>query len=895
MQPVLSRSMLVAINSKIRKISTGKRRGYQKALSVITVYLSEYLQWSIPEKEKVKLQDANNKWFEEVTAQSANSECLVNSHQKLIEDAVKQPIKVNAAMLSITLLLETAPISLPAIFYLLTHPAVLEEVGGIATVCYPVSLDDEGEQRQYARYKLSALSYRLLKEYFRAGGPLKNIKALRLNIREYLGSAPFYLENVSDSQLLKMITCYWQKRLPNFFVKDFINPSNQFALHPARYLIAANCSDNSRLTQNKTLFHTHTTLDINPSGKQKWPHKKLLKEYKKLGKKAVLKLLKSEPSVVWPQDNILPQLYYFYVAELIEFGGVKKDTLRVSTIETYTNGDEYLNLHPLSFDDAISEEALNNWAEGFYKNAQSESVRLHLFYFLRFMAEQELTDALDIDAFQPVNLPKTVDANLVSAKELNEIMHLLSESEAENKFQQLFCLVAVILSFHGCLRRGEILRLRMQDVEISEPKGTLFRLTITNTAEGRTKNGKSRVAHIELPIEQAKLLRLLLKIKEEAHYLDPLIGFSGELISSRERQYILPITRAIKSVCGPSARFHHLRHGGAFVLASQVFVLFTKNVSSVNCVYLSALLQEPFVKNRFSYWLEGRGIEQVNSVVALDVIADMIGHSLFETTRKSYLHGHEWIGGYFTPQVQQYSKLLLRYILGLNVGSNDISRQVNILISNDIENLQSISHSSTNLLPRRVHEMAVNKASKLSWLATCDTNLVDPNWTAFWIEKLARTSDCSLDLLIQNSLNTKAINSSVTWEELSKIKQLLYRNKLSTQYKKTTYKLIKQLLCKLDIKECSFEMEMTKRAAVRYEKIFKLPEFAVFNRHFTLFKNRGTLSDKQELFIAHEIFIANEKLMVEPIHLGKTKLVVRLELSGISEQWLINIYRQLFL
>ena len=273
----------------------------------------------------------------------------------------------------------------------------------------------------------------------------------------------------------------------------------------------------------------------------------------------------------------------------------------------------------------------------------------------------------------------------------------------------------------------------------------------------------------------------------------------------------------------------------------------------------------------------------------------MIGHSLFETTRKSYLHGHEWISDYFTPQAQQYSKPLLRYILGLNVGSNDISRQVNILISNDIENLQSISHSSTNLLPQRVHEMAVNKASKLSWLATCDTNLVEPNWTAFWIEKLAITSDCSLDLLIQNSLNTKVINSSVTWKELSKIKQLLYRNKLSTQYKKTTCKLIKQLLCKLDIKECSFEMEMTKRAVVRYEKIFKLPEFAVFNRHFTLFKNRGTLSDKQELFIADEIFIANEKLMVEPIHLGKTKLVVRLELSGISEQWLINIYRQLFL
>lgn len=894
-QPVLSRPMLRVINSKIRKISTGKRRGYQKALSAVIVYLSECLQWLIPEKEKIKLQDANNIWFEGVTAQSFNSECLVNCYQKLIEKAVKQPVEANAAMVSIALLLETAPVSLPSLFYLLTHPTVLEEVGGIATVCYPVSLDDESEQRQYARYKLSALSYRLLKEYYKTGVTLKNIKVLRHHIREYLRLAPFYLENVSDSQLLKMITCYWQKRLPNFFLKDFINPSSQFALHPTRYLITANCSGNSKPTKNKKLFHTHTTLNINPSGKQKWPHKKLLDEYKKLGKKSVLKQLKSEASVIWSQDNILPQLYYLYVAELIEFGGVKKDTLRVSTIETYTNGDKYLNLHPLSFDDAISEESLNSWAESFYQNAQSESVRLHLFYFLRFMAEQELTDALDINAFQSVYLPKNVDANLVSAKELNKVMSLLSENEPENKLQQLFCLVAVNLSFHGCLRRGEILRLRMQDVELRSPKGTLFQLTITNTAEGSTKDGKPRVTHIELPIEQAKLLRLLLKIKEEAHDSEPLIGFSRELISSRERQYILPITRAIKSICGPSGRFHHLRHGGAFVLVNQLFVLFTKNVSSVNCKYLSALLEETFVKHRFSFWLEGRGIEQLNSVVALDVIVNMIGHSLFETTRKSYLHGHEWIWDYFMPQIQQYSKPLLRYMWGLNVGSNDISRQVNILISNDTEDLQSISHRSANLFSGRVHEMAVNNGSKLSWLAACDTNLVEPSWTTFWIEKLASTSDCYLDFLIQSSLNTNAINRSITWNKLSQVKQLLYRNKPSTQYKKTTYKLIKQLFCKLDIKECAFEMKMTKRAAARYEKIFKLPEFSVFNRHFILLKNLGTLSDKQERFITREIFIANEKLTVEGALLGKSKLVVRLEMSSISEQWLINMYRQFFI
>ena len=890
----ISSSMLITINRQIKKISTGKQRAYRKALTELISYLSENLQWSIPEKEKRILQDAANKWFEDVKAQAANSERLINLHQKKLECIVKKTFEVNSAVLVVTLLLETAPITLPSIFYLLTHPDVLEIGDGQATICYPVSLEDKEQQNQYVRYKLSALSYRLLKDYFDIGNFPKNIRELRSSISKYLSSAPFYMENITDNQLLKMVTCYWQKQFPHFFVKDFINPSKQFALPPSRYLAANQPLKKSVKVKSNALFNSIVSLDINIGNKQKWPHKKLLKEYKKIGKKAILQQVEGEPQMVWSQDNILPQLYYLYVIELIKFGGVKADTLEISSIETYTSGDDYLNQHPLSFDNAISEDGVNSWANSFYENAESETVRLHLFYFLRFMAEQELTDALDIDAFQSVHLPKNVDANQVTVQELDSIIKLLLDCNPESKLQQLFCLVVVILSFHGCLRRGEILRLRMCDIALNEPKGSLFRITITRTSEGRPKNGKARVVHVELPPEQAKLLRLLLKIKDKAHHLDPLMGFSGELLSSRERQYILPVTRAIKSICGQLARFHHLRHGGAFVLTNQLINLFCAVEYTPSCRYLSELLQISFVKKRFSYWLENRPIELINSVVALDQVANMIGHSLFETTRNSYLHGHEWIIDYFTPVALQYSKAMLRYLLGLNMGSNDISRRIKLLLKSDCTNIQHSLHNNVFLFSSRVNEMVVNNAGRLSWLSDKPADFKSANLLNSWLINLAHQSGTSFDLLTQYYLKPSNSDLLLMWKELSQLKLLIYRNKVSLKYTKPTYKLINKLLQNIDIENHSFEVKLTKRDALNYKAVFELPEFSMFKRQFTLFKNAKTVGTKQQLFIEDQFFIGKEKLMVESLTTGKSKVLVKLELKDFSVKKLINLYKKIF-
>lgn len=893
-EPKLISEMLVDIKKSIGKISTGKRRAYRRALEVIVEYLSEHLRWSIPLAEKRKIQDASNLRYQLISAESANAQKLLNGYESLLEEKAKTAFVFQVEFLAISLLLDTAPIPLPSIFYLLSHPATVEEINGVATISYPINLGEIGQSSHSARYKLGALSYRLLTNYFKSNKSISNVNVLRKKIKKLLASEPFYIEISSDSQLNRIVACHWQKILPQFFLDDFMNPTHQFALSPERYKSLVQCKTTMKFPNQKTLFDSYISLNINVSGKVRFPHKNLLKRYKKIGKKALLAEVKKAGPITWQEHNILPQLYYLYVVELITYGGAKKDNLAISSIETYTNGENYLTKYPLSLEQAMNEEPLNSWAKSFYQNVDSESVRQHLLYFLRFMAEQEITDSLNVGAFKSIYLPKITDANLVSATELREIMLMLFKGDAESKMQKLFTLVVISLSFHASLRRGEILRLRIRDIEPCEHKGALFRVIVTNTVEGKTKNRKTRVVHVNLPIEEAQLLRCVLKIKQSENCNSPLIGFSGELVSSRERQYILPITRAIKMICGSKCRFHHLRHGGVFVLTNQALLLFTEIGKKHNCPYLNRLLHPEFIKKRFSYWLENRSIKLINSAVAFDEVAGMIGHSLFDTTRSSYLHGHEWLIDYFKPQAICYSKKQLRFLFDLPAHSNDISRRVKILLDKDISNSQTLFHSSATLLTNRVAEMTVRGGSGLSWLHKNPPIIDSFNWVRGWLNELDKSTK-TFDVITRHSIKKSITQSLITWSELSKIKLLVYRNTPRIDYDKPTQKLIKNFLSNLDIESSSFEMFLTNKSLIHYKKLFGLPEFSIFQRQIILFKNEHTASNHKREFIEKNLLFGRSKLVVESISSGKSRVEVSLALKNFPIKKLLNIYCTIYL
>lgn len=69
---------------------------------------------------------------------------------------------------------------------------------------------------------------------------------------------------------------------------------------------------------------------------------------------------------------------------------------------------------------------------------------------------------------------------------------------------------------------------------------------------------------------------------------------------------------------------------------------------------------------RFDFWLEGRAFKQMNSDILLDVTSNEHGHKYYAITRRSYLHGVEWVPAFFSDTKKGYDLKELRYVLGLS-------------------------------------------------------------------------------------------------------------------------------------------------------------------------------------------------------------------------------------
>lgn len=104
-----------------------------------------------------------------------------------------------------------------------------------------------------------------------------------------------------------------------------------------------------------------------------------------------------------------------------------------------------------------------------------------------------------------------VDAYRLNTEQVHCAVHQLVDTVKGTSLQRLFSAVALLLGYYGALRRGEIERLRMQDVVVISTHKHQFRLHITETAEGKTKNRQSRYVYVVMPSASANLLIALLK------------------------------------------------------------------------------------------------------------------------------------------------------------------------------------------------------------------------------------------------------------------------------------------------------------------------------------------------------------------------------------------------
>ncbi|TEW55732.1 hypothetical protein E2R68_04985 [Psychromonas sp. RZ22] len=673
------------LSQAINQVPTGKRKHYRQALNAILIYLYDIAQWQLPRRTEKLFVDRDLVWFTRLSEQAALAYDLWQGYQEEQENALRNHVHPSAAQAALTIAQEVAPLSLNHLTAILNNPVCLERTGQQTQLkvfhYQPPSTTSQETEATFTRYHLTLHCYCFLAKYYQTKSPSLTQRQLLNQLNEHISTEPYHLGPYSASQWHTLFQSLWHYRdnVPPTLLKDISQPERHvdFDVTPPspkqqKNLLAA-------LYQQDWLTDKKRNA-IMVRSKPRWSQRQLIKQWFDKGNISSSVVPDLHP------ENVLEHYLFLYCRELILYGGVHRESLSKATITKYCNIEVCFNDEPLSYEVAIDQEQLQQWAKRVYEKQESDTHKGLVHYFFRFLTTQALTDHLDIDAFESPSLAPTVDPFRIPLTALHEIVDALLTHSEGTLLQRLYCAVSAIIAYFAMLRRGEVLRLRIKDIIPLSDKSTAFRITVMKTIEGDTKSHKARTLDTVLPESMAILIHIAIQLKKGFHDNVPLIGFDKEKMSSRQLNYLLPVTKAIKAHCGKKARFHHLRKSGIHLSQQQMLQLAYQHPTHDLGAYadLKPMLTPDIVRKRFNYWLEGRDEQEINDNLLFDEFTRQVGHQHYATTRWSYLHGTQWLFPYLRPEQassaqQTFSHAQLRFLLGLASDSNDLSRQLSLL------------------------------------------------------------------------------------------------------------------------------------------------------------------------------------------------------------------------
>ena len=589
-------SQIKAVRQAIKKVATGKQRRYKKALDEVLHYLHQAHHWTLPEKIEQEFVDKERQRAEKLVYFAQHSQQLIELYetqkQQFLYDR-KQPC---SAFVCLVVVLEVAPFSFDYIAQILNDPNCIEQEG----VTFKLRITHlrkykKNETALFTRYHLPLFVFRVLKSYYDSKEDTTSAPSLYNQFNQYIEVSKSPLTVMKAHEWENCFQALWRYRdkvVPTF-LSDIAAPERHVGFD-------ANVIDQKQqVHQLSTIYDKDwddawfEKLPEPASHKTAWPHKELLTDWNKS------KRINTDKTPAWELDNILPKMLFLYSKELVEFGGIKKEKLADSTLRKYCRIEPLLTSFPLAYADACSQNLTQQWAESVFKSLNSDAHRQVIHYFFRFLEQQPLTEHLESSQFSTPLSQNSVDPFCIGSEDFYSIIRALLTNDKGHLLQRLFSAVAAILSFFAMLRRGEILRLRCGDIRQSSTKQT-FMLTIAKTKEGNTKSRKTRKVHISIPEEFAKLLRIVMHIKRTADHSEPLLGFTDEKSHSRQLHYLLPVSKALKAVCGEQVKLHHLRHSGIYLFYLQALHLATDTqpCETTKDPLLQRLLSEKAIINK---------------------------------------------------------------------------------------------------------------------------------------------------------------------------------------------------------------------------------------------------------------------------------------------------------
>ncbi|EMD77423.1 phage integrase [Vibrio diabolicus E0666] len=855
----LSKTDIEPIKKQIKIVPTGKQKHYQQALNDILFYLQDACHWTLPKEHQPGIQDTEYAWFESIAGESQLAKQVFSRYQQQKAQYLITRGELSPAFIALMIGFEVAPLSLHHISQLLSDPTSMISENAVPRLRVRHRKSGKEECR-YTHYHLPLMSYRLLSDYYAQSPDPLSEHHLHQQLTQWLHSHALPPADRLKWSRRFQISWYVRHHLPPLFIKDLAVPERHVSLTREQQTSPLKPSDIYAID-----WDVHWFEHLAPSnGKPPWPHRDLIKAY------SSSKPLPAAPTQ--DENNLLPRFLYEYTHQLITAGGVKKTTLAANTIVKYTRLESTLDAYPLSYADAINEEAINAWAQTVYDSLTTESHQQLFVYFLRYLSIQEQTDSIDLALFAPPTMSSSVSPARLDLKQFDTLIQTLFASNTTHPFRSLFAVMATLLGFFGMLRRGEVLRLRCQDIQFV-PKTGLLTLTIMNTAEGRTKNGQPRTVYTTIPKQYRKLFQVILTIKKDDPPESPLLGFKGEKYHSRQLYYFVPITRALKMRFGTQMKFHHLRHSGVHMLMIQVlhFVSRTPAQARGDTRLEKEVMSDSVIATRFNYWLEGRELSEVNDGIFFDEVCKQIGHTHYSTTRWSYLHDIDWllpiISQAHQPYIaRDYTHSELRYLMGLSPQSNDLSRRL-IRLSPEYaqktlgeKRSQTITLTDTDLRAAILGKPPVPK------------EVPPPDHYRDWQRSIHTSTDTLLGFLFK----TMMVNQSLDLAALSQIWSQGCQHDIQPIDKKqrTAFRQLPPIELSGDGRSLQMTMACNLKNARAFAAAFRHKEWRWLTCLFELAVNRKLNRARQMALLEQHYVQGKETVHVTQHPLGQTSLTI---------------------
>lgn len=849
------------IKKLINTIPTGKKRAYQLALDGVLFYLGSACQWQVPEKVESAIHDANNKWFEDIAKGSAQAQRIFSHYTDEKQHFIKARTPLMPCFMALVLGYDAAPLSLTHITAILNNPDSITNESPYPRLRVNHIASSSDEQR-VTHYHLPLMTYRILKDYYAHSLEPISTKALFTRLTQYLHTHGLPKTNKFLWPKLFQISWYLRFKLPPIFIRDLAYPERHIS-YPKNIIPPTLKTDVIYAIDWKENWFDSLSLSTE---KINWTHTKLLKHIQNPNIVAIPAL---------DAANILPRLLFDFTKDYIIHGGPQKSTLAKGTISTYTALKKLLEPYPLSYADAISENAVNTWAKTVYDSIHSNNVKATFYRFLRFLSYQEHTDTLDLSSFSSPLAPPSVSPARLNADECDLLIKSLINNQTNHPLRSLFCAIAALLGFYAMLRRGEVLRLRRKDIRF-KPKTGLITITVTNTSEGNTKSNTTRKVYTTLPKQYRQLFTFLFKIKKNMTREQPLLGFEGEKYHSRQLYYLLPVSRALRFLFGSHLNFHHLRHSGVHIFMLQTLhcVSDTPDEQRGKTPLAREVLSSKSVAKRFNYWLEGRAVCEVNEAIFLDQMGLQIGHIHYSTTRWSYLHDIDWllpiVSRAHAPNIShKYTHSELRYLLGLNPQSNDLSR-ILIRLSPEYasQTLKQKQSQHVQLCDDTIRKFIFGKKSETK------QSLFSNEHGLAWKDTLLDSDNTLLGFIFNNMIkdNAMAIDAvSFIWDKGGK-----HHIKPVHKKQRTALNNLPPVVLSDDGQSLQITLACNKKNANAFTTAFRHSDWGWLTSKFVLSVNRKTNNEQKKTLLKKLFTQKNETISLIKHPIGKTRLTILL-------------------